>query len=234
MPPYEPPRSTPWAFVPPPAVLSSVREPRFHQPSSQNRRQQTQRVSPWVNSNPHPPSSDARHPSPQTQRGWAGRSRRHTVSSNTTDAMAKCTKCNISFPDALSLGEHFAESPAHPYSVRAPSNSWEAPAFMEYTTEPAWRETQPLPFEPETRTPLYAPSGSRNATKVTCECGKAFGTNSSLEQHRKTSMRHKARTEVRIQPGVEGVLRRSKGQVWAWANDEIDDIASAFTQLFVV
>ncbi len=219
--PYEPPRSTPWAFIPPPASLSSTREPRFYHPNFQNRRQQAQRVPLRVNSNPQPPSPDARRPSPQFQRGWADRNRRNTVPSSTTGLAAKCTKCGISFPDALSLGEHFAESPAHPYSVRAPSNSWEPPPFMGYTAEP------------KTRPALDTSSGIGDAAKVTCECGKTFRTNSGLEQHRKDSKNHMTRPAVGVRPGGEGGRGRSKTQPWAWGDDEFDDIASAFTKLFI-
>ncbi len=180
---------------------------------------------------------NARHPSPQFQRGWASRSRRNTVPSNVTGLTAKCTKCGISFPDALRLCKHFVESPAHPYSVRPPSNGWEPPAFMEYTTEPTWRKTQPLHTEPKTRLHLHLSSGSGNVPKVKCECGKTFGTNSSLEQHKKDSMKHKSRTgtgvAVKTQPRGEGVSGRSKDWARAWANDGIDDIASAFAKLFI-
>ncbi|KAL1840412.1 hypothetical protein VTJ49DRAFT_486 [Mycothermus thermophilus] len=44
----------------------------------------------------------------------------------------RCAKCNLHFPDTQSLAEHFEKSPAHPYTVSAPPNSWTTPRFQDY------------------------------------------------------------------------------------------------------
>jgi hypothetical protein len=112
-------------------------------------------------------------PSPVVQK--RRRKRCPRTSSDTTSA--KCTKCDILFPDVRSLGDHFAQSPAHPYCAPAPINSWSAPEKPAVPLE--GRHTFPHPLG---KSPPVREQNNANTTEKTvkCECGKGFKTSSAL------------------------------------------------------
>jgi hypothetical protein len=151
--------------------------------------------------------------------------------SNTTSA--KCTKCDISFPDVRSLGDHFAQSPAHPYCAPAPINSWSAPEKPAVPLE--GRHTFPHPLE---KSPPVREQNNANTTEKTvkCECGKGFKTSSALTQHRKYAWKHNVSLEGRVAPvkqhGDEALLGSSKSQTGA--GDEADGLCSILEKLVIV
>lgn len=210
--PFELKRSVPWASIPPPAAYGPLREPRFRNPGLQGRRQDARERA---------RSSAAPSTASVTQRGEAGRQRRRPFSGGA--ATAKCTKCGLSFQDARSLGEHFIESAAHPYSAPAPSNSWSPPMFQ---AKPASEND-----------PLSRPSkkGDAAEAKVKCECGRTFKTISALTQHRKDSKRHRKDANGGMAP-VEPKDGEPAGAAGGWAGDgdETDDIASEFARMLTI
>ncbi|KAK5653636.1 hypothetical protein OQA88_8666 [Cercophora sp. LCS_1] len=151
---FEPRQSTPWAFVPPPSSLEpSGGRPNRDAPVRRQppRAAKTQRrasassipltpTPPTFRSTPlwkqpttnwQPSSSSAPNASKGSSRNQRGKdARRPSTSSAPTgssDAKAKCTKCDLAFPSAHALADHFIESDEHPYSVQAPKNSWGSP-----------------------------------------------------------------------------------------------------------
>lgn len=251
--PFDPTRSTPWAFIPPPEAYRSGSEPRPRHPSAQsrnqqpqnrhpssmNRQQQTPRVLPQPSNKPKPRKSDytsAFSPLPPRDRAdKADRSRERPFPG--TSKMAKCTKCDITFPDPRSLGEHFVESPAHPYSVRAPSNSWDPPGSKAEPTGKSQsshvrNKTQPHDTKEELK-PLFRGWKSADSAKTsrTAESGKASQTNSSSAKHDKDDMKEGIDSRLAA-TGAEEDSETSQDQVWA--GDELDDLTSAFTKLSTV
>ncbi|KAK4119241.1 hypothetical protein N657DRAFT_650341 [Parathielavia appendiculata] len=234
--PFEPLRSSPWAFIPPPASYASAKGPRSRHPGSQKRWYQSQITR--RSSLGEQPATAARPetttPSPPTasRKDAAGRRRNHLVTSNNTNG-ATCTKCGISFPDSRTLGEHFIESEAHRYAAAAPSSIWEGPAYK-YKAKSTAGGNRPLPSSRTTKPFSSTPrSGETGKSSVTCDCGKTFQTNSAMTQHRKDSMRHKEGADdgkgVGRQHTDAGFPRTSNGQVVGY--DGVDDITSALSKL---
>ncbi|KAL2257993.1 hypothetical protein VTK26DRAFT_8860 [Humicola hyalothermophila] len=272
--PFEPQRSDPWAFIPPPAGPGPLHSPHSRRSGQLHITPGISQMGAWQNlpqilngnsnSQNHGNSRPAHHSrkeSPKSgqslayatsisstsglsvhhplPKAWAQRSRSAKPGrgqATTGSGPATCTKCNISFPDATGLGNHFAQSPAHPHSSPAPSNSWSPPetAF----TGPASPSDGRQHRGPGGRRHQQAP-GKRNAASadenVRCECGKAFETASALSQHKKDSKKHaeglKSGAKQAKHVKKQGGLRKESG---GGNGNEIDDMAAAFGRLVTI
>lgn len=217
---FDPRRSTPWAFIPPPETYGRSHESQYRHQKPQGRRQPAHRM-----------GSGAVHPSPETRMNGENRRRRRFISSNATGA--ECTQCGISFPDARSLGEHFIESPAHPYSVRAaPSNRRDPPVASKAQPIPKDRPASSAQRKEGRRTLGDVDSAK---TSIKCECGRAFKTDSALAQHKRNSSKHKGNADGSVETakrdGNGGLPGPSSRQVGG--GDRVDDVTSAFAKLHV-
>ena len=231
---FEPQTSAAWAFIPPPTSYGPTRRPPVRPLNPQAHRQQGRRASSGSQVPTSPSTSGATPPrSPMAYRSrgtkprpTAPRPRQRLVSGGTPGPEARCTKCNLLFPDARSLGEHFIDSPAHPYAAEAPKNSWSPPQAKSKPAASIPRESQrPLPRRQEPPPTQTQKTGGGMDKSVKCDCGMTFKNTSAFAQHRKDSMKHGAHSQNSVSAASTGEDDGASRKEMAGADDdEIDKI----------